>query len=567
MKPILVFALAGIAVAIVAAGLVFFGGEERVAEENVATSESVEETTSAEEVPGNEAEQTERKAEEAEPPSEEAFDTTDGMPDSETDGSATGDEPQKAEEQQTDTTSMVSGASEPIESDKQNTETVGADSAKSTVPSEESVLEDDDTVQQQVTERQEDEQATTSDSVDETVSSLDSLRDMAPSDDSPEEQAKANGEDLAESVVAAPETAEPETAEPETAEPDSAEPESEVSQAAADELETERPSQGDESQEANGPDRVVPSFDIVRVERDGSFVAAGRASPGSQVSVLANGEEIASVQADQRGEWVLLPDEGLVSGDHELSLSSVSGNGEQAESEDIVIVSVPTAMSSRGTETAQPPSGETAEEVTDSSQIRDSVTDSESETIEELDPQPLAVQMPREGTGEARVLQGPGGGLIAGELSLDSITYDEDGELLASGQLVPGARVFMYVNDRFVGESRADETGRWQIQPDEALEGGKYTIRIDQVDDEGEVVARLETPFVREEISPDQAEGGEVVVVQPGNSLWRLARRSYGRGILYTVIYDANDDQIQDPDLIYPGQVFVVPGVEDDEAQ
>ena len=53
---------------------------------------------------------------------------------------------------------------------------------------------------------------------------------------------------------------------------------------------------------------------------------------------------------------------------------------------------------------------------------------------------------------------------------------------------------------------------------------------------------------------------GDVVMVQPGNSLWRLARRTYGSGLRYTDIYDANRDQIRDPNLIYPGQVFVLPG-------
>ena len=47
--------------------------------------------------------------------------------------------------------------------------------------------------------------------------------------------------------------------------------------------------------------------------------------------------------------------------------------------------------------------------------------------------------------------------------------------------------------------------------------------------------------------------------MQPGNSLWRIARRSYGAGLRYTVIYEANRAQIGDPDLIYPGQVFVIP--------
>jgi len=52
---------------------------------------------------------------------------------------------------------------------------------------------------------------------------------------------------------------------------------------------------------------------------------------------------------------------------------------------------------------------------------------------------------------------------------------------------------------------------------------------------------------------------GTVVVVQPGDSLWRLARRAYGAGIQYTMIFEANRDKIRDPDLIYPGQVFTLP--------
>jgi nucleoid-associated protein YgaU len=50
-------------------------------------------------------------------------------------------------------------------------------------------------------------------------------------------------------------------------------------------------------------------------------------------------------------------------------------------------------------------------------------------------------------------------------------------------------------------------------------------------------------------------------VIQPGNNLWRISRVIYGRGIEYTVIYQANRDRIRDPDLIYPGQIFATPGV------
>jgi nucleoid-associated protein YgaU len=49
------------------------------------------------------------------------------------------------------------------------------------------------------------------------------------------------------------------------------------------------------------------------------------------------------------------------------------------------------------------------------------------------------------------------------------------------------------------------------------------------------------------------------IIIQPGNNLWKLSRQIYGRGIMYTVIYEANKDQIRRPELIYPGQVFLTP--------
>jgi hypothetical protein len=50
-----------------------------------------------------------------------------------------------------------------------------------------------------------------------------------------------------------------------------------------------------------------------------------------------------------------------------------------------------------------------------------------------------------------------------------------------------------------------------------------------------------------------------IITVQPGFTLWGIASESYGDGLLYVQVYEANKDQIRDPDLIYPGQVFTVP--------
>ena len=71
-------------------------------------------------------------------------------------------------------------------------------------------------------------------------------------------------------------------------------------------------------------------------------------------------------------------------------------------------------------------------------------------------------------------------------------------------------------------------------------------------------VAEEATPVVFTPKAPEPVKA-QVITVQPGFTLWGIASKSYGDGILYVRVYEANKDQIRDPDLIYPGQVFTVP--------
>ncbi len=50
-----------------------------------------------------------------------------------------------------------------------------------------------------------------------------------------------------------------------------------------------------------------------------------------------------------------------------------------------------------------------------------------------------------------------------------------------------------------------------------------------------------------------------VYVVKRGDTLWGIAKRYYGNGRLYTKIFSANRDKIKNPNLIYPGQKFIIP--------
>ncbi len=262
-------------------------------------------------------------------------------------------------------------------------------------------------------------------------------------------------------------------------------------------------------------DSDEPSFDVVRIDAGGDAVIAGRAKPGARVTIIDGGTELGQVTADQRGEWVFLPAAPLAPGSRELKLRVVNPDGTQADSGETVVLVVPP----RGQGTA------------------------------------LAIRSGRDGS--SRILQGPNNA-VPGTLSLDIVDHDGKSRMTVSGRAQPKARINLYMDNRLLGSATADAEGNWRVTSSLPPAKGSHLLRADQVDAKGKVTARVETTWTRGD-EPALGAGGSTVVVLQGNSLWRIARRLYGEGLAYTVIYEANKDSIKNPDLIYPGQVFSVP--------
>jgi nucleoid-associated protein YgaU len=159
---------------------------------------------------------------------------------------------------------------------------------------------------------------------------------------------------------------------------------------------------------------------------------------------------------------------------------------------------------------------------------------------------------------------------VMSNVALDTITYDPQGEVVLQGRALGQGFVQVYVDNMPVSRLPVDAQGRWRGDlPD--VDTGVYTLRIDEIDSSGDVVSRIETPFLREDpaaiVETMAAEVGSpefsiaTRTIQPGNTLWAIAEERYGSGVLYVNVFEANKDRIRDPDLIYPGQVFLMPEV------
>ena len=141
------------------------------------------------------------------------------------------------------------------------------------------------------------------------------------------------------------------------------------------------------------------------------------------------------------------------------------------------------------------------------------------------------------------------------KLTLDRIKYSENGTAILFGRARKEMNVFVYLDNNFQTKTTPGSDGSWKIDLG-VVQPGIYKLRIDETTNNGSVKFRIETPFKQEAKDLLDKMFAKAITVQPGNSLWRIARRIYGRGIMYIDIYKKNNHLIKDPNLIYPGQIF-----------
>jgi len=158
----------------------------------------------------------------------------------------------------------------------------------------------------------------------------------------------------------------------------------------------------------------------------------------------------------------------------------------------------------------------------------------------------------------------------------------EEGQVYVAGESKGKGPVRVYIEEKYVGQAKPNPQGQWILKAPKTIDPGQHSVRADKVqDNKGTVTARAEVVFEREAdevaLTPviavgtgasAVAAGADVnagkrripaMIIRKGDNLWRISRRHYGQGVRYTTIYQANQGQIRNPDMIFPGQVFLLP--------
>ena len=369
---------------------------------------------------------------------------------------------------------------------------------------------------------------------------------------------------------------------------------------------------------------VSPSIDEVRSEADGLTILAGRGEPNAKVTLFVDEIENSSVTVGNDGTFAIVAFLEPSSDPKILSVVQQAGDLEMAAA-DIILAPQTVVAKVEEVEVAAmetnkvDPVFESAEEITDveaeanveeqvavvvadkvvvpeiaaaveaeadiATDIQEAKADVDEPKVDVTDGSKieeqkiLAAEQPtpvlEEAKTEVAILKSDESGVevisrssapeLMSNVEIDTISYSEEGDVLLSGRAQSqAASVRVYLDNRVITTLDVDTSGRWRGDlPD--VDTGVYTLRVDEVDVEGDVTSRVETPFKREAPEVLEAAAGngdapvKAITVQTGATLWAIARDRYGDGTLFVRIFEANSNSIKDPDLIYPGQVFDLP--------
>lgn len=269
---------------------------------------------------------------------------------------------------------------------------------------------------------------------------------------------------------------------------------------------------------------VVPTFDVLRVEPDGSAVIAGRAEPKAKLEVADQARTVAASHVDTAGEFVAIVDAPLPPGDHQLVLKATSADGRTVVSEEIATVSVPMTkdgellamVTKPGTASriiAMPSAGAGAktervalagkDAAAVAPQVQDAAKPGQPAAPSASAPSTTTATAPATETASAPAAANTAGtapqaapAAGAPDLQVSAVEIEGD-RIFIAGISRPGARLRGYADGTAVGEAQAGTDGHFVIEGRQTLPIGQHRIAVDHIGPAGEVMLRVEVPFDR----------------------------------------------------------------------
>ena len=252
-----------------------------------------------------------------------------------------------------------------------------------------------------------------------------------------------------------------------------------------------------QTQAAAGP--LIPSFDVLRVEPDGSAVIAGSAEPNSKLEIVDGDKVVTTTQVGPSGDFAAVLDNPLPPGDHELALRATGKDGKAVTSQEVATVSVPKDDKSQLLAMVSKP-GEASRIITAPSAKQGRVTPDE-QTAAANAPATTAGATPHDNAAVASATLAAGNNAAAApssepEVMVNAVEIEND-RIFVAGTTKPNAKVRAYADDKLIGEIAAGTDGHFVVDGAMPLAVGDHKIRVDVLGNNGDVVVRTSVNFTR----------------------------------------------------------------------
>ncbi|MDA1150278.1 MAG: Ig-like domain-containing protein [Proteobacteria bacterium] len=346
-------------------------------------------------------------------------------------------------------------------------------------------------------------------------------------------------------------------------------PSIELSKLAADKAETL--DSGKDSDTSLQPPNATPAapltIDLARVKPDGAAVFAGTAAPNAKIRIFEGDILLGETVANANGEWVIVLEKSLAAGQHLISVAMERSDGTTEMADRSLAVEIYQDTETKPLVALLP---ETETEVPVLIQSPDDVDTAKpaaaaSEAIVADADKPAAAAMP-EITRAAPAKPQAKSQIVASQIATSqiaalapsAIVWRDASSILISGTSRGGIRVTVNDAKGQFGEALVLADGAWQVAGSLDMDIAVSQLRFLLFDDVNQIIARYDLPVKARDLAKGQ-DGSPLVVVNKGDMLWRIAYQQMGKGVRYVDIVRRNKQDIINPDLIYPKQIFAVP--------
>jgi len=303
---------------------------------------------------------------------------------------------------------------------------------------------------------------------------------------------------------------------------------------------------------------AVLQIEVVRIGPDGSAVFAGRGSAEADIHIFEQNKTLAQTTVAASGEWVAIAEEPLSPGNHLIIVELRTADGQTIRADRAIVVELAATGEDKPLVALVPMTQQAEAELIQAPDELVSLQDGADTQI--------GTQTDTQAGADGKALTSEVAALLVEPARLQVLTLSWAGDdvLLIKGASAGGALVRGALNEAgFTAQPEAG-SGNWTAEINTTgLTAKAARLLSELLDEDGKVIASraLDFDFAQLDIGRD---GSDMVVIEKGDVLWRIAYRTYGDGIRYLDIVKRNQTRITDPDLIYPAQIFALPEQEAD---